>query len=392
MAGVLIDDVNDRTTTGNRSVTTDAPAINEILAMRDPALRNLWITDTYARLAHRLLPTYGADQTWCSFATWMSVTTGAVIRCPQLPRMIDQLLVGSEDVVDMILKRTAQRTRIRRKVGLMADLDRAKLESLVTRAIDDVAIRTAAHASVSFTNIAPAFVGLADLLDSGASLDDVDGAVDAIGVPDEETAPLLRLAFHHYVRAAQRATGAHERAQFVLTANTAVTLHDQRIAQNDMAAAFDLGRLSVEAELASLMHPGLGPLRGVLANSINDDIVDDVEDLWHHVSTRLLMTLVMPTEVLHVGRDVPTLDTGDRFPVMLDELDHPVLLQIVDGWDPTDGTGIGARSWEWHSLESRIGYLFNLLRSRQRDASLLSPPLTDGDLEAMRRGEVPPLA
>lgn len=392
MAGSLIDDVNVATTIGRRSDGVDIPTTDEIVTIRNAALRNLWMTHTYADLAHRLRPTFGVDQTWCSFATWTSVTAGAIIRCPQLPRMVDQLLVGSEDVVDMILERTAQRTHIRRRAGLMGPLDRSTLERLVVEAIADVANRTAAYTSISFANLAPLFENLANLFESGEPLDDVDGAVDSIGVPAEDAAPYLRLAFHHYVRAAQPATGAHERAQFVLAANTAVAIHDQRIAQNDIAASLDVGQLSVEAALAKLMHDGLGPLRSVLAGSINDDIVEDVEDLWHHVSSRLLMTLVMPTEVLHVGRDIPMLDTGERFPVMLDELDQPILLQIIDEWDPTDGTGVGARSWQWDSLESRVGYLFNLLRSRQRDQNLLAPPLTDGDLDAMCRGEVPPLA
>lgn len=395
MAGALIDDVNDRTTTLGRSATTATPTIDEILAIPDPALRNVWITHAYSQLAHRLAATYGPDQTWCSFATWMSVTAGAVIRCPQLPRMVQQLFVGSEDVVDSILDRTAQRTRLRRRAGLMSDLDRAALERLVVEALEGVSERTGAHTTAAFADLAPLFERLADWLDArtpGDDLDDVDDVLDSLDVPAGDDQPLLRLAFHHLVRASKPTVGSHERAQFVLTANAAVAVYEQQIADADIATSFDLGRLTAEDQLVELLHPGFGPMRRVLANSIHDDIVEDVEDLWHHVSSRLLMSIVMPNEILHVGRDLPMLATGERFPVMLDVIDHPVLLQLMDDWDPTEGTGIGARSWEWDTLAGRVGYLFNLLRSRQRDSDLLSAPLTGGDVEAMRRGELPPLA
>ena len=372
--------------------TRRTPTIDEIIAIGDPALRALWITQTYADLAERLAPAFGPDRTWCSFATWHATTAGAVIRCPDLPRMVDQLLVGSEDGVDMIVGRIGARTKLRSRAGLMHAVDRTAVRALVVDGLRIVSERTAHRLTATFERIAPLFVALADVIDSGERVGDIDTTLDAIGVPGGDTEPLLRLAFHHYVRATADSVGPHDRAQFVLTGNVALAVDEQRAADADVAACFDPANLDLFSEIRRAISPRLGPIRSLMARSIHDDIDEDVADLWHHVSTRLLMAIVMPHEILHVGRDIPRLDSGDRFPVMLDELDHPVLTRLVDEWDPTGGSGSGARAHDWADLDARVGYLFNLLRSRQRDRSLDTPPLTAGDLDAMRSGVIPPLS
>ena len=60
-------------------------AVASIAAIDDGALRNLWITQSYADLARRLLDVLDTDQTWCTFAIWASNTAGLSIRGEELP-------------------------------------------------------------------------------------------------------------------------------------------------------------------------------------------------------------------------------------------------------------------------------------------------------------------
>ncbi|MFV0307136.1 MAG: hypothetical protein ACK5OX_05275, partial [Desertimonas sp.] len=59
--------------------------IERIVALDDPVLRNLHITQTYADLGARLRDAVGGtDHTWCTFAVWASATAGLSIRRQEL--------------------------------------------------------------------------------------------------------------------------------------------------------------------------------------------------------------------------------------------------------------------------------------------------------------------
>ena len=51
----------------------DARGVATVVAMKDPILRNLWITQSYFDFSTRLDALLGArDHTWCGFAVWAS--------------------------------------------------------------------------------------------------------------------------------------------------------------------------------------------------------------------------------------------------------------------------------------------------------------------------------
>ena len=63
--------------------------VAEILAIRDPVLRNLWITLAYHDLALRMTRIVGArNVSWVAFATWASKTAGVSIRKEQLSDLL----------------------------------------------------------------------------------------------------------------------------------------------------------------------------------------------------------------------------------------------------------------------------------------------------------------
>ena len=59
-------------------------------------------------------------------------------------------------------------------------------------------------------------------------------------------------------------------------------------------------------------------------------------------------------------------------------------------WDRTGGTGTPSGAHDWAVLEERMNFIVNLFRSRQRDASLFSPPFSDAQLAVLAQGQLPP--
>jgi hypothetical protein len=58
-------------------MTADLAEVRQIAGLRDPVIRNLRITECYARLAAGV-QSGGAN--WCTFATWASKQAGQTIR------------------------------------------------------------------------------------------------------------------------------------------------------------------------------------------------------------------------------------------------------------------------------------------------------------------------
>ena len=67
-------------------------AVASIAEIPDVAVRNLWITQTYADLAQRLAAVIATDHTWCTFAVWASGTAGQSIREEELGGVLDDIL------------------------------------------------------------------------------------------------------------------------------------------------------------------------------------------------------------------------------------------------------------------------------------------------------------
>jgi len=86
---------------------------------------------------------------------------------------------------------------------------------------------------------------------------------------------------------------------------------------------------------------------------------------------------------------VPPLAAG-MFPPELDPLTGTAAEAAVAQWDRTGGTGTPSGAHDWAVLEERMNFIVNLFRSRQRDASLFSPPFSDDQLAVLAQGQLPP--
>jgi hypothetical protein len=367
-------------------------SVRRTVATADPAVRNLWITQSYADLARRLLDVLRTDQTWCTFAIWASFTAGRSIRGEELPHVVIRVLPDVDDHLDAVLRIAHERTSWLRRFGLAERLDRSHLERLVARAVEQVSASIADGNTLVFGELAPIFVRFVEGIDrDGAPAErDVEGWLDAHDVAAGAAEPLVRFAFRHYALAAT-ATDARDRAQHVLAANVAAVLHEQERLQTDIVAALDAGLLDLGDDLAGTVHRFVpARIRERIANEVSAHAAAHLEHVWQHVATRLLMTLTTPLAVLHLGDDVPPRPDGTMFPGDLARLDLPELAQLLSQWDMTRGTGIGSGARDWADLRQRMTYIVNLFRSRQQALDLTVPPFTTGQLAWMVRGEVPP--
>jgi hypothetical protein len=367
-------------------------AVHHIVPIEDVAVRNLWITQSYADLAHRLLDILQTDQTWCTFAIWASNTAGTSIRGEELPERVSALLLGADQHVDAIVRESNKVTAVLRGLHLLGDIQHSHVEHLVAQAVSQVSAFIANGNTLVYSELAPIFVRFVERIErAGApAIDDVQDVLTRVGVPSAEQAPLVRLAFEQYALAAGEPDPAL-RAQHVLAGNIAAVLHEQRRLQDDIAAALDAGLVDFGDDLAALVE---GRIHDVVLRRVGRDvrsrIAPHVEQLWQHVATQILMTMSVPGETLHLGCDVPALTGSPLFPEALDPIDLPALADLLAEWDRTHGTGVGSAAADWADIRQRMGYIVTLFRSRQQHLALTQPPFTSDQMSWMIDGEVPP--
>ena len=391
------------TTTSAPSVVPDAwlpltgPVVDRIVEIDDTALRNLWITQSYADLASRLLEALETDQTWCSFATWASNTAGLSIREAELPHVLDSIFRGAEPHLDALATEINAHHGLFHRLGLvrLGILRRVRgsgLGHLVEQALTEVSDLIADGNTLVYGELAPVFVRLAEWLEADGASDpdlDVDNLLHDLGVPSADDDPHVNLAFRSYVAAATT-DDDDDRAQYVLAANIAAVLHEQQRLQADIRDALDAGLLDFTADLDSICHRFMPDrMRRWIVERAHQRALPHLLALWEHVATRMLMTLAVPGQTLHLGIDVPPLPNGQIFPAALHDVSHDQLNELLDEWDPTNGTGRGSAAHDWADLHQRMGYIVNLFRSRQQESQLSTSPFTRLELATMRDGAVP---
>ncbi len=374
-----------------------ANSVDRIVALEDPALRNLWITQSYADLGARLLAAFETDQSWCTFATWASNTAGLSIREAELPHVFDAVFRGSTEQLEAIANGVNDHPSIIRRLGLVRfgivrTVQRSALGHLVEKALAQVSGFMADGNTLVYGELAPVFVRFAEWLEGDDVKDpnlDVDRVLAELDVPSERDRPRVHAAFRSYVSAAI-ASDETERAQHVLAGNIAAVLHEQQRLQADISDALDAGLVDVGTDIDSICHRLVPDRmeRWILARA-QRRVAPHIAGLWEHVATRTLMTLAVPGQTLHLGTDVPRLPDGETFPPALQGVSQVELQTLLDEWDPTNGTGRGSAARDWAKLHERMGYIVNLFRSRQQELHLSTSPFSDLELATMRDGLMP---
>ena len=301
--------------------------VQRIVAIADPAIRNLEITYCYSRMAAAVVDRGTAGANWCTFATWASRQAGRTIRGEDLVDRLESELGRDAEWLHPI--RSLTRWLLRR--GWLRRLH-TPLDAFV-RASDAVA---RGNLKV-FEEIGLVF---ARWLDAGA-------------VPAEP--PLLRQAFARYT-----ASGAPE---VIMLANLEIGLHEQT---------------RLQPEIVEAMEAAVAPRRR--QRWLAWPVQRELTKLSRELITETLMVLTLPHAVLALSRNLD---------VALAPATDADLLALLARYEPVPPAVDDCGAKDWSVLDQRMHYIAHLFRAYHTDESLSSPPFTPAQIERFRAGELP---
>jgi hypothetical protein len=386
--------------TAARSAPTLAD-VELIVALADPAVRNLQITQCYCELSRALAArTGGGPANWCTFATWASKQAGQTIRKEDLARTFERLFGRSPEARSAGNAAVASMAELRERDG-REPLWEALWKALwPTAAFDRASDAVARGNRKVFEEIGREFARFLALPRSGGGIDPAALAAFRDGLrPGDPPAgqDLLRQAFRSYA-AALGESDPKARVELILLGNLAIGLHEQTRLQPEIAEALDapLGEpVKLRRDLLrELVRSRLGaalrlvwellPGRASDTKQVLDELDGQVKRIAHEAATEMLMTLSLPGETLSLGRDVP-----GGFPADLKTIDNPELAALLGRIDPTPDTTRGSGAEDWSNLRERIHFIADLFRVYQERPALLNEPFTAEQVAVIKAGGRP---
>jgi hypothetical protein len=403
-----------------------------------PVLRNLLITQGYHELSEGFARMLGPENvTWFTFASWSSKVVGQFIQNDELPGLVRIWIEGAEDQRMQRLN-----TQLRSLHTEPGDSQHVALEAAVRCAVNDMRMYLAAGNTQVFAELAPVFGRLLDEFGSDRAFDDAKlqrfqnslqpGPIEPDRVAiDPKTRELVLVARggqtllaeaarHYYT--AKFELDAKRRAERILLANATIGLHEQTRLQTYIAGSLNapIGDTLVnethDALAERIGNDLLGPRGYALVDRLLAPLTDHVQRVFHRFATELMMTLKLPGETLHLGRDLPAPAGQPLFPNVLQTIADPELQMMLAqysalaerseerdavraieeaaevlmgklGFDETFALGTGAD--DWVQLSQRMRYILELFRSRQQIQLLLQPTFTAVQVAAMKQGRIP---
>ena len=361
---------------------------DEVVRTENLVLRNLRITQMYHRLSLELTLLLGQhDANWCTYGCNASKTAGYSIRREEVP-FYEAMNALRQDV------------RVARAVGgVRSRLASTRLGQLVDDALAEVSRMISAGNLKVFAELGPVFADFTrtfheDHARDSAKLERFLGTLTP-GPTDGGGQQTLAEALRHYYDAMFEAD--HRRkAQLILLGNMKVGLHEQIRLQPHIAGAMDAPMRVGLSAIAAAASTGPRWLPPKAARRVHHVVEHEEEVLlgwvtrrWRQRVTRNLMTLRLPYGAVRLGADVPHLPDKSMYPDVLQDVVVPELQEFIDRFD-RDPDGVGAsRASDWASLEDRMTFIIELMRSRQRSLELFDQPFLLEQRQAITAGLVP---
>jgi hypothetical protein len=352
---------------------------------------------------------------WFNFATWGTYTLGPNIRNDGAPQRLDTLpnTIRRRVAPSIIQSRSAQGDVVGRALAWGQELiflsaSRALLRFVGMKGKDfDKKFRMpdAVRAQV-----------LRDLNWSGLRFID-KGHLELV----DEAFDCYRLV---YLRAAKLAKANVKPdviqsdayiAKLLFFATCLLTAAEQDVVNKALAVVIDSVptrvMLGLDARVSKLAHwrsgvPQQVAAYGLLARLKEADGL--FSESWARLMTKYLLVIVLPTEMLRLGQDVPLPNpTEPMFPFPLMDLGPPSmdgykpkgqrkkvrtkltdLQQFVSALDRSQ-SGVGSAAHDWRRFDDRMNWAICLFRSRQQDRTLYWPPYSIEDTRRIVAGELP---
>jgi hypothetical protein len=362
--------------------------VRRIGAIANPVIRNLEITECYARLAAAFAAqSRGSGANWCTYATWASRQAGETIRGENVLDDVQRRLHDARWLAHPL--RTLWRRLLRH--GLLQPGTRiGRLTAEIHTPLDAVGRASEAVARGNLRVFAEIGLEFARRLEGGPLEGFLEGLTD--GEPPEGQR-LLRQAFGHYDR--QRAEAdpkAH--AELGVLANLEIGLHEQTRLNEQIGEALN-APLATQEELGwrtlvavfpaaetwwtVVRRPAIA-LLGAFASTLQRASTR----LAREVITESLMVLSLPGRVLALGQNL-----ADRFPDVLEEPANPDLIAFVARFEPAPPAPDDCGALDWSDLHQRMHYISHLFRAFHLDEALAGAPFTPEQVARFESGVVP---
>jgi hypothetical protein len=333
---------------------------------------------------------------WFNFATWGTYTLGPNIRNDGAPQRLDSLP-----------------NSIRRRVAPAIIQSRSSHGDVVGRALawgQELIFLSASRALLRFVAISNAALNKTfrmpdkdrtDILKSlnwkglrfidEGHLDLVDEAFDCYRLVQRRAAELRRekktpdeIQSDPYV------------AKLLFLATCLLTAAEQDVVNRALAVVIDSvperWMQGLDGKLSQFAHWRNGVPQQVAAYSLLAQLQgaqDFLTESWARLMTKYLLVIVLPTEMLRLGRNVPLRNpTEPMFPLPLMDLSVP----SMDGYNPVpqrgevkgklvaldqfvsalgrSQNGVGSAAHDWRRFDDRMNWAICLFRSRQQDRTL----------------------
>jgi len=374
---------------------SDAPSVpttadvHRIIAIASPTLRNLEITECYARLAAAFATwSGGPGANWCTYATWASRQAGETIRGEDILDDLQRLLSVGRWLLNPI--QTLWRRLLRR--GLLQPETRVgRLTAELHTPLDAVGRASDAVARGNLTVFAEIGLEFARRLEQDQPLARFLEGLRQGEPPDGQA--LLRQAFTHYEQ--QRAEldpKAH--AELGVLASLEIGLHEQTRLQEQIREALnapfvtqeELGLRALVALFPSARNwrtafrqPAVAVF-GAFASALQRASTR----LARQVITESFMVLSLAGRVLALGTNL-----ADPFPDVLREPANTELIALVERFEPVPPEPDDCAANDWSDLHQRMHYISHLFRAFHLDEALANPPFTPEQVESFEAGVLP---
>jgi hypothetical protein len=363
--------------------------VRRICAIESPVIRNLEITECYARLASAFaVRSGGPGANWCTYATWASRQAGETIRGEDLLDDVQRRLFEGRWLLHPV--QTLWRRLLRR--GLLQPGTRlGRLAAELHTPLDAVGRASEAVARGNLKVFEEIGLEFARRLEHDEPLERfLQGLSD--GEPPGGQR-LLRQAFTHYEQ--QRTeTDPKVHAELGVLASLEIGLHEQTRLQEQIAEAMnapfvtqeELGMRGLHAVFPSaeswwqVVRRPAAALFGKFAAALQRASTH----LARELVTASFMVLSLPGRVLMLGTNL-----ADPFPDVLREPANAELVELVAQYEPVPPALDDCAARDWSDLHQRMHYISHLFRAFHLDEALATPPFTREQVASFERGALP---
>ena len=364
--------------------TPSVDDVRRIVAIENPVIRNLEITECYSQLSAAFAARSGEGANWCTYATWASRQAGSTIRGEDLVASLQRKLPEGRWLLHPFA--TLGRRLVRR--GLFQRQTRlGRLTAELHTPFDAVELASDAVARGNLKVFEEIGLEFARYLDGEQSLDRLRP-----GDPPEGQR-YLRQAFARYERL-RHERDPKTRMELAVLANLEIGFHEQTRLQPEIREALDaayrtpedLGRRALVAIVPgaarwwSIVRRPAAALAGAVAAGAQRS----ASRLAREVITESFMVMSLPGRVLALGTNL-----SDPYPEPLAEPADSNLIELLARFEPVPPTRDDCGVRDWSELGQRMHYIAHLFRAFHLSRQLTRPPFTQEQVASFGRGIAP---